>query len=80
MAYGDPRLRRTRPRHGFTSPWYVENLPVRKQVPVDWKKMRNRYIPRGIMSFLGHQFGGVGGAMTGFSAYPSIMGLLNQYR
>ena len=80
MPYGDPRLRRARPRHGFTSPGYVENLPVRKQVPVDWKKMRNRYIPRGIMSFLGHQFGGVGGAMTGFSAYPSIMGILNQYR
>ena len=80
MPYGRPPIRRRTPRHGFTSPGYVENLPVRKQVPVDWKKMRNRYIPRGIMSFLGHQFGGVGGAMTGFSAYPSIMGILNQYR
>ena len=80
MPYGDPRLRRARPRHGFTSSGYVENLPVRKQVPVNWGKIRNRYIPRGIMTFLGHQLGGVGGAMTGFSAYPSIMGLLNQYR
>ena len=78
---GDPRLRRARPRHGFTpSAGYVENLPVRERVPVDWKKMRERYIPRGIMTFLGHQLGGVGGAMTGFSAYPSIMGILNQYR
>ena len=80
MPYGRPPIRRRTPRHGFTSPGYVENLPVRKQVPVDWEKMRTRYIPRGIMTFLGHQLGGVGGAMTGFSAYPSIMGLLNQYR
>ena len=79
MPYGRPPIRRRTP-HGFTSPGYVENLPVRKQVPVDWEKMRTRYIPRGIMTFLGHQLGGVGGAMTGFSAYPSIMGLLNQYR
>ena len=79
MPYGRPPIRRRTP-HGFTSPGYVENLPARKQVPVDWKKMRNRYIPRGIMTFLGGQLGGVGGAMTGFSAYPSIMGILNQYR
>ena len=78
MPYGRPPRRRT--PHGFTSSGYVENLPVRKQVPVDWKKMRNKYIPRGIMTFLGGQLGGVGGAMTGFSAYPSIMGILNQYR
>ena len=67
-------------RRRFTSPGYVENLPVREQVPVDWGKMRTRYIPRGIMTFLGHQLGGAGGLMTGFSAYPSIMGLLSQYR
>ena len=80
MPYGRPPIRRRTPRHGFTSPGYVENLPARKQVPVDWNKMRNRYIPRGIMTFLGGLHGGVGGAMTGFSAYPSIMGILNQYR
>ena len=67
-------------RRRFTSPGYVENLPVRKKVPVNWKKMRERYIPQGIMTFLGGQLGGIGGAMTGFSAYPSIMGILNQYR
>ena len=79
MPYGRPPIRRRTP-HGFVSTGYVENLPVREQVPVDWEKMRTRYIPRGIMTFLGHQLGGVGGAMTGFSAYPSIMGLLSQYR
>ena len=80
MPYGRPPIRRRTPRHGFRSPGFVENLPVREQVPVDWGKMRTRYIPRGIMTFLGHQLGGIGGGMTGWSAYPSIMGLLNQYR
>jgi len=79
MPYGDPRLRRARPRHGFTSPGYVENLPVRERVPVDWKKMRERYIPQGIMTFLGGQLGGLGGAMTGYSAHPMIRQLMRQY-
>ena len=76
---GDPRLRRAKSRHGFVSPGYVENLPVREQVPVDWKKMREIYIPQGIMTFLGHQFGGLGGAMTGYSAHPMIRQLIRQY-
>ena len=80
MAYGDPRLRRARPRHGFTpGRGYVENLPVRKEIPVNWKKMRERYIPQGIMTFLGHQLGGLGGAMTGYSAHPMIRQLIRQY-
>ena len=79
MPYGDPTLRRARPRHGFTSPGYVENLPVRKEIPVNWKKMRERYIPQGIMTFLGHQLGGLGGAMTGYSAHPMIRQLIRQY-
>ena len=79
MAYGDPQSRRARPRHGFTSRGYVENLPVKKEIPVNWKKMRERYIPQGIMTFLGHQLGGVGGAMTGYSAHPMIRRLLRQY-
>ena len=79
MAYGDPRLRRARPRHGFTSRGYVENLPVREETPVNWKKMRESYIPQGIMTFLGHQLGGLGGAMTGYSAHPMIRQLIRQY-
>ena len=78
MPYGRPPIRRRTP-HGFTSPGYVENLPVRERVPVDWKKMRERYIPQGIMTFLGHQFGGLGGAMTGYSAHPMIQQLIRQY-
>ncbi len=79
MPYGRPPIRRRTSRHGFTSPGYVENLPAREQVPVDWEKMR-KYIPRSIMTLLGGQLGGLGGALTGFSAYPMIKGLLNQYR
>ena len=79
MPYGDPQLRRARPRHGFISPGYVQNLPVRKEIPVNWKKMRERYIPQGIMTFLGHQLGGLGGAMTGYSAHPMIRQLIRQY-
>ncbi len=80
---GDPRLRRARPRHGFTSPGYVENLPVRQLPPTDYRKIM-RYVPQGIMTFLGGQIGGLGGALTGYSAYPTIIqvlrehGLLNQ--
>ena len=82
MPYGRPPIRRRTP-HGFTSPGYVENLPVRQPPPTDYRKIM-RYMPQGIMTLLGYHLppplGGVGGAMTGFSAYPSIMGILNQYR
>ena len=75
---GDPRLRRARPRHGFTSPGYVENLPVRQLPPTDYRKIM-RYAPQGIMTFLGGQLGGLGGALTGYSAYPMILQLMRQY-
>ena len=84
MPYpGDPRLRRARPRHGFTSRGYVENLPERQLPPTDYRKIM-RYMPQGIMTFLGGHFGGLGGALTANSAYPMILkalrehGLLNQ--
>ena len=75
---GDPRLRRARPRHGFTSPGYVENLPVRQPPPTDYRKIM-RYVPQGIMTFLGGQLGGVGGALTGYSASPMIQQLIREY-
>ena len=78
MAYGDPRLRRARPRHGFVSPGYVENLPVRKLPPTDYRKIM-RYVPQGIMTFLGGHFGGLGGALTGYSAYPTILQILREH-
>ena len=75
---GDPRLRRARPRHGFTSPGYVENLPDRQPPPTDYGKIAG-YIPRGIMTLLGYQLAGPKGAMTGYSASPIIQQLLRQY-
>tara|TARA_R100000789_G_scaffold3061_1_gene6715 strand:+ start:617 stop:919 length:303 start_codon:yes stop_codon:yes gene_type:complete len=42
----------------FTSPGYVEELPYKGTVPVNWKKMQELYIPLGIMNILGYQFGG----------------------
>jgi len=79
---GDPRLRRARPRHGFTSPGYVENLPVRQPPPTDYRKIM-RYMPQGIMTLLGYHLppplGGVGGALTGYSSAPMIQKLLKQY-
>ena len=82
MPYGRPPIRRRTP-HGFTSPGYVENLPVRQPPPTDYRKIM-RYGPQGIMTFLGGHFGGLGGALTANSAYPMILkalrehGLLNQ--
>ena len=78
MPYGDPRLRRARPPHGFRSPGYVENLPVRQLPPTDYRKIM-RYVPQGIMTFLGGQLGGLGGALTGYSASPMILQLMRQY-
>ena len=79
MAYGDPRSRRARPRHGFTpSAGYVENLPDRQPPPTDYGKIAG-YIPRGIMTLLGYQLAGPKGAMTGYSASPIIQQLLRQY-
>ena len=75
---GDPRLRRARPRHGFTSPGYVENLPVRQPPPTDYRKIM-RYMPQGIMTFLGGLHGGLGGALTAHSAYPMMRQLMKQY-
>ena len=75
---GDPRLRRARPSHGFRSPGFVENLPERKLPPTDYRKIM-RYMPQGIMTFLGGQLGGLGGALTGYSASPMILQLLKQY-
>ena len=80
MAYGDPRLRRARPRHGFVSPGYVESLQKRKLPPTDYRKLMGSMLPRGIMTFLGGSLWGPKGAWTAYSAYPSIAGLLNQYR
>ena len=77
MPYGRPPIRRRTP-HGFTSPGYVENLPERKLPPTDYRKIM-RYVPQGIMTFLGGQLGGVGGAMTGYSASPMILQLMRQY-
>jgi hypothetical protein len=79
MPYGRPPIRRRIPRHGFTSQGYVENLPERERVPVNWEKMRNTYIPQGIMTLLGAQLGGAGGAMTGYSASPIILQMLREY-
>ena len=78
MPYGRPPIRRRTPRHGFTSPGYVENLPVRQPPPTDYRKIM-RYMPQGIMTFLGHHFGGLGGALTANSAYPMIRQLMKQY-
>ena len=76
---GDPRLRRARPRHGFTpSRGYVENLPVRQPPPTDYRKIM-RYMPQGIMTFLGGHLGGLGGALTGYSAYPTILQILREH-
>ena len=80
MPYGDPQLRRARPRHGFTSPGYVESLQKRKLLPTDYRKLMGSMLPRGIMTFLGGSLWGPKGAMGAYSAYPSIAGLLNQYR
>ena len=55
---GDPRLRRARPRRQVMWKTPGGYGLVRKQV-VARKKMRERYIPQGIMTFLGHQFGGL---------------------
>ena len=80
MAYGDPRLRRARPRHGFTpGRGYVENLPVRKEVPVDWKKMRERYIPGTIMNFILPHLFGYKTAMAGLMGTPALLGLKEPY-
>ena len=82
MPYGRPPIRRRTP-HGFTSPGYVENLPVRQLPPTDYRKIM-RYAPQGIMTFLGGLRGGLGGALTGYTAYHPIIqvlrehGLLNQ--
>jgi len=56
----------------------VENLPERKLPPTDYRKIM-RYMPQGIMTFLGGQLGGLGGALTGYSASPMILQLLKQY-
>ena len=82
MPYGDPRLRRARPPHrrGFVSPGYVESLQKRKLPPTDYRKLMGSMLPRGIMTFLGGSLWGPKGAWTAYSAYPSIAGLLNQYR
>ena len=78
MPYGRPPIRRRIPRHGFTSTGYVENLPERKLPPTDYRKIM-KYIPQGIMTFLGGQLGGLGGALTGYSASPIIRQLMRQY-
>ena len=76
---GDPRLRRARPRHGFTSPGYVENLPVREQVPVDWEKMRNKYIPWTIMNLISPQVFGTKALMGGMMTFPTTFGISSPY-
>jgi len=77
MPYGRPPIRRRTP-HGFTSSGYVENLPERKLPPTDYRKIM-RYVPQGIMTFLGGQIGGLGGALTGYSAYPTILQILREH-
>jgi len=76
---GDPRLRRARPRHGFVSPGYVENLPVREQVPVDWEKMRERYIPGTIMNVLLPQIFGPKAVMASMMGFPNLFGIKQPY-
>ena len=76
---GDPRLRRARPRHGFTSPGYVENLPVREQVPVDWEKMRNKYIPWTIMNLISPQVFGTKALMGSMMTFPTTFGISSPY-
>ena len=78
MPYGRPPIRRRTPRHGFTSSGYVENLPERQLPPTDYRKIM-RYVPQGIMTFLGGQIGGLGGALTGYSAYPTILQILREH-
>ena len=79
MPYGRPPIRRRISRHGFTSPGYVENLPVRKEVPVDWKKMRERYIPGTIMNFILPHLFGYKTAMAGLMGTPALLGLKEPY-
>jgi len=74
MPYGRPPIRRRTP-HGFTSPGYVENLPVREQVPVDWEKMRNKYIPWSIMNLISPQLLGTKALMGGMITFPYTFGL-----
>jgi len=80
MPYGRPPIRRRIPRHGFTSPGYVESLQTRKLPTTNYRKLVESMLPRGIMTFLGGSLWGPKGAMGAYSAYPSIAGLLNQYR
>ena len=75
---GDPRLRRARPRHGFTSPGYVENLPVRQPPPTDYRKIVG-LVPQSLMTLAGYHLAGPKGGMTGYSMYPAIRQLLKQY-
>ena len=77
MPYGRPPIRRRTP-HGFTSPGYVENLPVRQLPPTDYRKIM-RYAPQGIMTFLGGLHGGLGGALTGYTAYHPIIQVLREH-
>ena len=80
MPYGDPRLRRARPRHGFTpSAGYVENLPVRKETPVDWERMRNKYIPWTIMNLISPKVLGIKSLMGGMMTFPGTFGLSSPY-
>ena len=78
MPYGRPPIRRRTP-HGFTSPGYVESLQTRSIPPTDYRRLMGSVLPRGIMTFLGGSLWGPKGAMSAYSAYPSIAGLLNQY-
>ena len=71
---GDPRLRRARPRHGFTpSAGYVENLQPQKTQKVNWEKMRNKYIPWTLMNILGHQLGGYKYGMGALMTFPGLL-------
>ena len=71
MPYGRPP--RKRPFHGFQSKGYVENLPAREQVPVNWEKMRNKYIPWTIMNMLSHQLGGYKYGMGALMTLPGLL-------
>ena len=79
MPYGRPPIRRRTPRHGFTSPGYVENLPVREQVPVDWEKMRERYIPGTIMNVILPQIFGTTAVMASMMGIPNLFGIKQPY-
>jgi len=57
----------------------VENLPVREEIPVNWKKMRERYIPWTIMNLISPQLLGTKALMGGMMSFPNTFGLSSPY-